>query len=115
MSGGIAALAAGFGEYLERSSRSSRRRTSSFSVPLGARSWNLTGGGVAGVLAIVFLTAVNFAGVREGAWIQNLVTVVKLAALAALAGVGLFASAPVHPRPRRRRFRRPCSPPLASR
>jgi len=97
MSGGIAALAAGFGEYLGAFLPFFSTKNVLLTVPLGPGRWNLTGGGVAGVLAIVFLTAVNFAGVREGAWIQNLVTVVKLGALAALAGVGLFASAPVHP------------------
>jgi APA family basic amino acid/polyamine antiporter len=38
---------------------------------------------------IVFLTAVNIIGVREGAFIQNLFTVLKLTALAALIVVGL--------------------------
>ena len=97
MSGGIAALAAGFGEYLGAFLPFFSTKNVLLTVPFGPGRWNLTGGGVAGVLAIVFLTAVNFAGVREGAWIQNLVTVVKLGALAALAGVGLFASAPAHP------------------
>lgn len=97
MSGGIAALAAGFGEYLGAFLPIFSTKNVLLSLPFGTLRWNLTGGAVAGVLAIVFLTVVNFAGVREGAWIQNLVTVVKLGALAGLAGVGLFASAPGHP------------------
>ena len=97
MSGGIAALAAGFGEYLGAFLPFFSTKNVLLTVALGSGRWSLTGGGIAGVLAIALLTAVNFAGVREGAWVQNLVTVVKLAALAALAGVGLFASAPAHP------------------
>ena len=97
MSGGIAALAAGFGEYLGAFFPFFSTKNVLFSIPLPAGRWNLTGGGVAGVLAIAFLTAVNFAGVRQGAWIQNAVTIVKLGALAALAGVGLFVKAPAHP------------------
>jgi basic amino acid/polyamine antiporter, APA family len=38
---------------------------------------------------IVFLTGVNIVGVREGAFVQNLFTVLKLTALAALIVVGL--------------------------
>jgi basic amino acid/polyamine antiporter, APA family len=97
MSGGIAALAAGFGEYLGGFVPFFSTKNVLLSVPIGAGRWSLTGGGIAGVLAIAFLTAVNFAGVKEGAWIQNLVTIVKIGSLAALAGVGLFVSAPVHP------------------
>ena len=98
MSGGIAALAAGLASTWAGSSRSSRRNTSSPPFRSGpVRSWKLTGGGVAGVLAIAFLTAVNFAGVKEGAWVQNLVTILKIGSLAALAGVGLFVAAPVRP------------------
>ncbi len=97
MSGGIAALAAGFGEYLGGFVPFFSTQHVLASVPIGSWSWKLTGGGVAGVLAIAFLTAVNFAGVKEGAWLQNLVTILKIGSLAALAGVGLFVAAPVRP------------------
>ena len=97
MSGGIAALAAGFGEYLGGFVPFFSTRNVLASVPIGSGQWNLTGGGVAGVLAIAFLTAINFAGVKEGAWTQNLVTVLKVGSLAALAGVGLFVTARVRP------------------
>jgi APA family basic amino acid/polyamine antiporter len=97
MSGGIAALAAGFGEYLGGFVPFFSTRHVFASVPVGAWTWKLTGGGVAGVLAIAFLTAVNFVGVKQGAWLQNIVTVLKIGSLAALAGVGLFVAAPVRP------------------
>jgi APA family basic amino acid/polyamine antiporter len=97
MSGGIAALAAGFGEYLGGFLPFFSTKHVLASVPIGTRTWNLTGGQAAGVLAIAFLTAVNFAGVKEGAWVQNLVTILKIGSLAALAGIGLLVSAPVRP------------------
>ncbi|MHB1192876.1 MAG: APC family permease [Longimicrobiales bacterium] len=42
------------------------------------------------VAAIVFLSAVNAAGVRFGAWVQNTFTLLKLAALALLAAAGIW-------------------------
>lgn len=42
------------------------------------------------VTAIVFLSAVNAAGVRFGAWVQNAFTLLKLAALALLVGAGAW-------------------------
>ena len=71
MSGGIAAIAAGFAEY------------ASASVPLPPK-------GMA-IAAIVLLTAVNHRGVRQGAATQNVLTLVKALALAALIGFGLTA------------------------
>jgi APA family basic amino acid/polyamine antiporter len=50
--------------------------------------------------AIVALSAVNLLGIKPGAVVQNVLTVLKLAALAALIGLGLFwpaASAPAAP------------------
>ncbi len=40
--------------------------------------------------AIVFLTGVNAAGVRFGAWVQNAFTLLKLAALALLVAAGVY-------------------------
>ena len=47
------------------------------------------------VAAIVLLSGVNYFGVRSGAWTQNVFTVLKLAALAALIGAGLALAGPV--------------------
>jgi APA family basic amino acid/polyamine antiporter len=44
--------------------------------------------------AIVLLTALNLVGVRPAAWSQNLFTVLKLLAIAALVIAGLFLAAP---------------------
>ncbi len=46
--------------------------------------------------AIVLLSAVNYVGVKPGSMTLNVLTVLKLAGLAALIACGLFASAPAH-------------------
>jgi len=97
MSGGIAALAAGFGEYLGAFLPFFSTRHVLFSVPLARWIWTVSGAQLAGLLAIAMLTAVNVFGVRQGALVQNVVTVAKIGALVALAGVGLFVTAPVFP------------------
>ena len=70
MSGGIAAIATGFGHYF----------VSFVPLPGGAQT--------AAVLAIVLLTAVNTLGVREGAWVQNGLTVIKVVSLAGFIVLG---------------------------
>jgi len=90
MTGGIAAIAVGFGDYLGAL------------VPAFAaeRTWfawgplHVAGPQAAALLAIAVLTAANHVGVRRGAGVQNLVTLAKLGAVAAL-GLGGLAVAPV--------------------
>jgi basic amino acid/polyamine antiporter, APA family len=86
MTGGIAALGVGFGEYLGSFLPFFSTSHVLLRVPLGSWSWVLNGGQLAGALAIAFLTAVNYVGVKEGAGLQNLITIVKIASLVALAG-----------------------------
>ncbi|MBN2375346.1 MAG: amino acid permease [Sedimentisphaerales bacterium] len=45
-------------------------------------------------VSIIALTFINILGVRQGKWTQNILTVVKTLALAAIIAVGLFAKAP---------------------
>ncbi|MGH9460131.1 MAG: APC family permease, partial [Vicinamibacteria bacterium] len=93
MSGGIAAIAVGFGEYLGAFLPFFSTDHVLFSIPLSASvSWSVNGGQLAGALAIVFLTLVNYLGVREGAALQNLVTLAKVGSLLGLAALGLLAS-----------------------
>ena len=92
--GGIATLAVGFGEYLGAFLPFFSTRH----VLLSAGAWSVNGGQLAGALGIVFLTAVNYVGVREGAGLQNLVTIVKIGSLVGLAVFGLAAPAPQQPR-----------------
>lgn len=97
MSGGIAALAAGFGEYLGSFLPFFSSANVFWSIPFGAIRWTVHGSQIAGLAGIAFLTALNYLGLKEGAWAQNLFTLAKIGSLAALAALGLFAAAPVHP------------------
>ena len=97
MSGGIAALGVAFGEYLGSFLPFFSTRNVLLSVPLGDWTWTLSGGQVAAALAILFLTAVNHFGLKEGAGVQNALTVLKIGSIVAFAGLGLFVPARVTP------------------
>jgi APA family basic amino acid/polyamine antiporter len=97
MCGGIAALSVGFAEYLGAFLPFFSTRNVLFSVSLGGWPWSVSGGQAAAVAAIAFLTAVNYVGLREGAGLQNAVTVIKIGSILALGLVGVAAPAPVAP------------------
>ncbi len=93
MTGGIAAIAVGFGDYLGALVPA----FSSTRIVFAAGTWHVTGAQVAALVAIALLTAANHCGVRQGAGVQNLFTLAKLFAIALLV-LGGFAIAPVaHP------------------
>jgi len=94
MTGGVATLAVSFGEYLGFFAPFFSTSHVLFSVALGPATWSVSGGQVAGALAIVVITLVNVLGVREGATVQNAVTVIKMGALVALGVLGLLAPVP---------------------
>lgn len=79
-SGAVAAVSVTFADYALALTRLPPRLT----VPVA-------------VGAIVLLTGINYVGVRSGAITQNIFTVLKLAALAALVAVGLAAGLPEAP------------------
>jgi APA family basic amino acid/polyamine antiporter len=95
MSGGIATLAVGFGEYLGAFVPFFSTRNPVLALPFGGVVVN--GGQLAGALAIALLTAVNYLGLREGAGLQNFVTLVKVASLVGLAAFGLAVPATAVP------------------
>lgn len=97
MSGGIAALAVAFGEYLGSFLPWFSTRHVLLAVPLGGWTWTLSGGQVAAVGAIVLLTAVNHLGLKEGALLQNALTLLKIGAIVAFAGIGLAVPARATP------------------
>lgn len=97
MSGGIAALGVAFGEYLGSFVPFFSTGNVLASVPAGSWTWTLSGGQIAAALAILFLTAVNHLGLKEGAWVQNALTVLKIGAIGILAVLGLVVRAPVAP------------------
>ena len=89
MTGGIAAIAVGFGEYLGALVPVfSSENTLVLLGPL-----RVSGAQGAALLAIALLTATNHFGVREGAGVQNVFTLAKLLAIGTLV-VGGFAVAP---------------------
>lgn len=95
MTGGIATLAVGFGEYLGYYLPFFSTEHVLLSLPLGPFTWAPTGGQLAGALAIGLLTAVNYVGLREGTLVQNVVTLAKIGSLVALAGIGFLMPARV--------------------
>lgn len=97
MSGGLAALAAGFGEYLGSFLPFFSTAHVLFALPIAGWTWSVNGGQLGGALAIAFLTVINYLGLREGAGVQNAVTVVKIGSIVGLAVFGLMVPAPVSP------------------
>lgn len=84
MSGGIAAIASGFGTTLGSFMHVFSEQNSLCSIPLGAGPdayvWNLTGSSIAAALAIIVLTAVNHFGLGFGAGVNNFLTLIKVGA-----------------------------------
>jgi APA family basic amino acid/polyamine antiporter len=92
MSGGLAAIAVGFGEYLGAFVPFFSTRNVLMTADIFGHDWKLTGGAIAGVAAIVFFTITSMVGLRESALLQNLLTVLKIGAMVALALLGFFAT-----------------------
>jgi APA family basic amino acid/polyamine antiporter len=92
MTGGIAAIAVGFGEYLGALVPA----FSSEHTVLALGALHVNGAQLAALLAITLLTAANHFGVREGAGVQNLFTVAKLAAIGVLVVGGFVVAPAVH-------------------
>ena len=89
MSGGIAAIAMGFGQWLGVFVPAA----SADNVLLQAGRFALTGQQVAASAAILLLTVVNHVGLGPGAGLQNLVTWLKVAGIAGFAAAGFLAPA----------------------
>ena len=60
-------------------------------IPLGITTLPVAGSQIGAAIAIIFLSAVNYAGLREGSLFQNAITIIKVVALVALVGFGLAA------------------------
>jgi len=89
MSGGIAALAVAFGEYLGSFIPFFSTGNKLWSLPIFDWTWSVSGGQLAAALAILFLTTVNYIGLREGAGVQNLLTVIRIGSIGLLVAFGL--------------------------
>ncbi len=96
MSGGLAALGVAFGEYLGSFVPFFSTGHILLAQRIGSWTWQLSGGQVAAVAAIVGLTAINHFGLREGAWVQNALTVLKIGSVAAFGLLGLLVRPAAH-------------------
>ncbi|HZI94245.1 MAG TPA: amino acid permease [Patescibacteria group bacterium] len=90
-SGSIAAVSVGFSEYFGTFFPALGTGHLLLSIPFGARSWQLSAGQLVAAAAIAALTSINIFGVREGAWVGNILTSVKIGALAAFVIFGFLA------------------------
>lgn len=97
MSGGMAALGVAFGEYLGSFLPFFSTGHVLLAVPIGGWTWTVSGGQLAAALAILVLTGINHLGLKEGAGIQNALTVLKIGSIALFALLGLFGPAPAAP------------------
>jgi APA family basic amino acid/polyamine antiporter len=97
-SGGIAALAVGFGEYLGSFVPIFSTSHVVWRLSVAGHPWTVSGGQLAGVAAILFFTWINYVGLKEGTFAQNLVTLVKVGSIVGLAVAGLSVAAPESPR-----------------
>lgn len=97
MSGGLAAIAVGFGEYFGAFLPFFSTSNILMSADILGHPWKLTGGAVAGVLAILFFTITSMMGLRESALLQNVLTVLKIGAMLSLALLGFFVAPVVIP------------------
>lgn len=90
MSGGIAALAVGFGEYLGAFVPTLGTGNVLFEVSLGGVVWSVNGGQMSGAVAIAVLSGINYVGLRAGARTQNFLTILKIGAILGIGGFGLL-------------------------
>jgi APA family basic amino acid/polyamine antiporter len=93
MSGGVAAIAIGFGEYLGAFWPFASSANVLASAKVFGWAWTLSGVQVVAVGAILFLTAVNHFGLKQGAALQNFLTVIKSAAIVGVGIGGLLVTA----------------------
>lgn len=91
-SGSIAAVAVGFSEYFGSFFPSMGTGHVLLAAPVAGWTWRVTAGQLTAAAAIALLTWVNILGVREGAWVGNILTSVKIGALAAFAIFGFLST-----------------------
>jgi APA family basic amino acid/polyamine antiporter len=92
ISGGAAAVAVGFAEYLSYFFPWASRQHVLLTVPAPWGVASLSGAQVAAAGSLVILAAVNYAGVRFGAGVNAVLTAAKVGALAAIPVLALVAS-----------------------
>jgi len=86
--GSIAAVAVGFAEYLGYFFPSISIQRVLFSAPVFGLTYTLSAGQLIAIISILFLSVLNYAGLGFGSLIQNISTVLKVGAIAALVVLG---------------------------
>jgi APA family basic amino acid/polyamine antiporter len=93
MCGGLAALAVAFAEFLGSFLPALSIGRVLFRADLFGLPYSLSAGQVVAAGSIIVLTVVNSFGIRSGATIQNVLTVIRLGTVAALIGLGVLFGA----------------------
>jgi APA family basic amino acid/polyamine antiporter len=86
--GGIAALAVGFAEYFGYFFPALSTKSTLLELRIAGLPYSLSAGQLVAVAAIIFLSGINYFGVRSGILVQNFFTFVRLASLASLFLIG---------------------------
>jgi APA family basic amino acid/polyamine antiporter len=90
LSGGVAAVAVGFADYLSYFAPSLAHSHVLVRVPIGAWTWTLSAGQIVAVASILALGGINYLGVRSGSGTNALLTTTKMAGLVLLAVFALL-------------------------
>ncbi len=90
MCGGLAALAVAFAEFLGSFLPVLSTDHVLLRLDVLGLAYSLSAGQIVAALSIALLTLVNSFGIRSGALIQNLLTLFRLGAVAALVGLGIL-------------------------
>jgi len=93
MCGGLAALAVAFAEFLGSFVPFLGTDRVLFRTGVFGLSYSLSAGQLVAAAAILLLTLVNSFGIRSGATVQNVLTVVRLGTVAGLVGLGVLFGA----------------------
>jgi len=89
MCGGLAALAVAFAEFLGSFIPAFSTGHVLFRAEWLGLTYSLSAGQVVAAVSILLLTLVNSFGIRSGATVQNVLTVIRLGTVAALIGLGI--------------------------
>jgi APA family basic amino acid/polyamine antiporter len=89
--GGVAALAVGFAEYFGYFVPALSTKTYLLKFNLLGLDYSLSTGQLIAVASILFLSAINYLGIKSGILVQNIFTFLRIAAVAVLIVLGLTA------------------------
>ena len=96
-SGSIAAVSVGFAEYFGTFFPRLGTGNLLLEVPIGGFTYTLSAGQLTAAGATILLTGVNVLGVREGAMVSNILTSLKIGAIAAFVAFGFFGTSAAAP------------------